>query len=258
MVHVEINDLYKKEYTFLWSALSFKAGLLNAAGFLIVGSYVSHVTGFGTQIGLAFGHQNLTLALELLLIPLAFIGGGFVTSLILDSAYSKDQIPNYPLVQFLITLLIGIISISFSFGIFKSQMPVGSSDKSILLVGLLCFVSGLKNGLTTWATHGKIRTTHLTGLSTDIGLHLRKLFHPEGVTSRYPESKKVNCVRLATLISFSVGSCISAILIQYITYRIFYIAFVISLALAVISVLHRKSFYKNNSQKFGGIYANVN
>ncbi len=259
MVHVEVKDLYNKEYTLLWSILSFKAGLLNAAGFLLAGSYVSHVTGFGTQIGLAFGLQNFTFGLELLIIPIGFISGALITSLILDSKYNKLEVPNYPIVQFMITFLLGIICLGFEFKIFTTHPILDQSKNTIYLIGLLCFICGLKNALTTWATHGKVRTTHLTGLSTDIGLHLQKLFKPEGSNSRYPEPRKVTYVRIATLISFSIGSCISAILIQQVGYKIFYISFSISVLLLAISILHRNQIKYGQQTLIKGVYsANTN
>lgn len=259
MVHVDIKDLYNKRYAFLWAILSFKAGLINASGFLIAGSYVSHVTGFGTQVGIALGHEEFEFGLELFVIPLAFIGGSFLTSLILDQDYSPNRVPNYPLVQSLITFLLGAIALLFSVGAFDTSSPFVHNEKSIFLIGLLCLVCGLKNGLTTWATHGKIRTTHLTGLSTDIGLHLSKLFQAEGSNSRYPESKKVNYIRIMTLLSFSAGSCIAAVLIPMIGYKVFYLIFAVSAVLMIISIVHRKQVQssKTQSQLIGVTYANV-
>lgn len=259
MVHVAVKDLYNRKYSFLWCILSFKAGLLNAAGFLIAGSYVSHVTGFGTQVGIAIGHSDYDFGLELLIIPALFIAGAFLASVILDTKFTKEKVPHYPVVQLLITTLLGIISGLFSFGVFSIERLSPQSSQSLWLIGLLCLVCGLKNGLTTWASHGKIRTTHLTGLATDIGLHLPKLFRAEGVASRYPESRSVNRVRILTLLSFSVGSCLSALLIPLIGYKIFYLSFGISLVLLVISIIHRRGLTESQPKlETGGIYANLN
>jgi len=243
MVHVDVSDIYKSRYILLWSVLSFKAGLLNSAGFLIAGSFVSHVTGFGTQIGIAVLHNNYDFSIELLVIPLTFIGGAVLASLVLEREYSKHRIPPYPIIQLLITFLLGIISVAFFLGIFDVKTfnaEEENEDTTILFIGLLCLVCGLKNGLTTWATQGKIRTTHLTGLSTDIGLHLPKLFRPEGSPSRYPEPKKVTYVRLVILLAFSIGACLSAVLVPVIDYKIFYIALAISAVLCVVSFVHRR------------------
>jgi len=261
MIHVtDLKDLYDKRHVLLWSLLSFKAGLINASGFLIAGNYVSHITGFGTQVGMALAHEEVRFGIELLVIPAAFIGGAFVTSLILDRNYSPHKIPNYPLVQSLITIFLGLISVLFSVGVFDKTTPYGHDDQSILLMGLLCFVCGLKNALTTWATHGKIRTTHLTGLSTDIGLHLPKIFLPEGSVSRYPESRKVTYVRLVTFLSFSFGSAIAALLIPVIGYKVFYFTFSISAFLLVVALRHRNRFKSliAEPKNIGVSYANVN
>ncbi len=253
MVHVEVANLYKRSYSMLWSVLSFKAGLINTAGFLIAGSFVSHVTGFGTQVGLAIGHSDFTFGLELLVIPIAFISGGFITSMILDWNYAKDKIPNYPLVQSLITFLLGLISILFFFEILLSKTELTSHENSIFTIAILCLICGLKNGLTTYASHGKIRTTHLTGLSTDIGLHLPKLFKKSNANYRYPEEKKVNYVRIITLLSFSFGAFISAILVPKIGHQIFYISFLISLGLLTISILNRKNALQLNAANTRGV-----
>ncbi len=257
VLHVNIKDIYKKEYILLWAILAFKAGLLNASGFLIAGSYVSHVTGFGTQVGLAMGHDEFTFGIELLVIPFAFIGGALIVSLVLDREYTSTQIPRYPLVQSMITFLLGVIVFLFVSGAFSTESPLIHDENSILLIGLLCLVCGLKNGLTTWATSGKIRTTHITGLATDIGLHLPKLFRPSEASSRYPEPKKVTYVRIITIISFSLGSGLAALLIPTIGYRVFYLALGISGILLWISIIHRRRHQMKILETMNLAYADV-
>ncbi len=240
MIKVELDELYDKKFVALWSLLSFKAGLLNAAGFLITGSYVSHVTGFGTQIGIATVHHEYDFGLELLVIPICFIFGGVIASMVLDKGFREDKLPNFPLVQFFITFLLFVVNVLFYADFFHiDSYPLPHNEMNILLIGLLCLICGLKNGLTTWSTHGKIRTTHLTGLSTDIGLHLPKIFSKEGLKSKYPEPRKITYVRLITFLSFSSGSIISTLLVLKIGYLIFTLAFVISFCLLLISYFQR-------------------
>jgi hypothetical protein len=131
--------------------------------------------------------------------------------------------------------------------------------RDLELIALLCLTCGLKNGLTTWATHGKIRTTHLTGLSTNIKLHLPK-FLGMGKNSRYPEKKAVNVVRIITLFSFFFGSCISAIIFPQLHYYTFIAAFIMSVGLLSISIIN----YVHHTQKIthviltnGGINENT-
>lgn len=49
MIHLkDVADVYSAK---IWLLSAFKAG------FLITGNFVSHITGFGTQIGMAIGDQ---------------------------------------------------------------------------------------------------------------------------------------------------------------------------------------------------------
>lgn len=240
MIHCDQNDLYKTKYVAIWSALSFKAGFINAAGFLSTGSFVSHVTGFGTQVGLSLAHADYVFGFGLFAIPVTFILGGVITSFILDRPYAKNEIPNYPVVQFIITFFLGLVAYLGAVKYFSNQTPSFSKNEELVIISLVCLVCGLKNSLTTWATGGKIRTTHLTGLSTDIGLNFLRTFKKQNHHWRYPESRKVNWIRIFTFIAFSVGSFISAIMFSYLGYRIFLIPFVMSLIFLVISIVHRE------------------
>ena len=46
-----------------------------------------------------------------------------------------------------------------------------------LTVMLLCFIMGLQNALITKLSRAEIRTTHITGIVTDIGIELGKLLY---------------------------------------------------------------------------------
>jgi uncharacterized membrane protein YoaK (UPF0700 family) len=51
---------------------------------------------------------------------------------------------------------------------------------------LLCFMMGLQNALITKASDAIIRTTHVTGMVTDLGIELGKLFY----WNRHPEDQE--------------------------------------------------------------------
>lgn len=241
MIHCSLKDLYRFRYVLLWMVLSFKAGFINASGFLATGRFVSHVTGFGTQAGVSLAHEDYFFGIELLIVPITFILGSMVPALILDRNYSENKVPPYPIVQLIITCMLVGIAVTGSLGWFGEFSTLADDAHDIALIGILCFVCGMKNGLTTWASYGKIRTTHITGLATDIGLNLPKLFRGKS-PSRFPESYRVNNVRVATLVSFTVGSLAAAFSLPKLGYLGFFIPAVISLGLLTISVLsYRKA-----------------
>lgn len=218
---------------------AFKAGFINSAGLLATGKYVSHVTGFGTQIGLAVGHEDFFFGAELLVIPFSFIAGGVLTSYLLDRNYKAHELPSFHYIQALITLLIGaVILIGESSSAFSQRFNLDNNYNLIefLMIGLLCFICGLKNSLVTWATYGKIRVTHLTGLSTDIGLNLIRTFNPNQPAPRFKEDKIVNITRITTFFFFSTGACISAMAFPRLGYKSFFVVFLFSAIMTVISV----------------------
>ena len=91
-----------------------------------------------------------------------------------------------------------------------------------ITVGLLCFVMGLQNALVTKASHAEIRTTHVTGLVTDIGIELGKAFYWN--QGHLPAEHKVraNLDRLrlhATLVcTFFVGGVLGALGFKHVGY----------------------------------------
>ena len=241
MLYCPPADLYKLKYAWLWMLLSFKAGYLNAAGFLASGMFVSHVTGFGTQVGISLAHENYEFGIELLIIPGSYIFGSSVPAWILEKNYLPNVAPKFYQVQFLITVSLGVLLFMGVNGIFGDFSTPENDFHDITLAGILCLICGMKNGLTTWSTYGKIRTTHLTGLSTDIGLHLPKLFR-KGKLSRFPEKKRVNSVRVLTFISFSTGSLIAAFIFPSLEYIAFLFPFILSVLLLGASYINYKYY----------------
>ncbi len=242
MIHCEnVADVYTKGKMSLWLLSAFKSGFINSAGFLITGKFVSHVTGFGTQVGIAMGHSEYFFGAELLIIPVSFIMGGVISSLVLDRPTHK--IPAYHYVQGLITILIAFLIFLGESGLVSSDVPFDADESyqfiEFVIIGLLCFICGLKNSLVTWTTYGKIRVTHLTGLSTDIGLHLMSTINPRYKTIRLKESRIINIHRIAILVSFSIGAFISAIVFPMFGFKAFYIVMGISFFMTILSIQFR-------------------
>lgn len=252
MIHCTApDDIYRKDKVTIWLISAFKAGFINSAGFLLTGEFVSHVTGFGSRVGITMGHEEYLFGFELLLIPFSFILGAVFTSFILDKDYKQFEYPPYFKVQGLITTLIALIIILGELEIFSDQKAFGDDGRyefvELFILSLLCFICGLKNGLVSWTTYGKVRVTHLTGTATDIGLNLIRMFNPKHPSPRFKEPIKMNYLRIALVLTFSAGAFISAVLFPIYGLRGFFIAFLLSFAMT----LH--SFFKPKSENFNQI-----
>lgn len=256
MIHSEtVSEVYSKNHVPLWLVSAFKAGFINSAGFLITGKFVSHVTGFGTQVGVAVGHEDYLFGAELLVIPISFILGGVITSWILDRGHVEAvHHPPYWRVQGLITLLL-IAVITIGETQFPAEVPFDQdnlySGIELLFISLLCLVCGLKNSLVTWSTFGKIRVTHLTGLSTDIGLNLLRTFSPRWSSQRFKEDRSVNIIRILTFLSFSAGAMLSAILYPKLGHKCLFIPVMISIVMSCISIVDSKKRSANTNVLVG-------
>jgi len=71
-----------------------------------------------------------------------------------------------------------------------------------LTVALLCFVMGLQNAMITKISKAEIRTTHVTGLVTDIGIEIGKsLYWNRGIPRNDDGYVRANYARLMLLSS---------------------------------------------------------
>lgn len=233
MYRLEREDFVQTNYIFLWAMLGFQAGFINAFGFLACGRYVSHVTGFGTQIGSAIAMQNFWLAIELFGFPISFILGAFTSSFFTTARLEQRLVPRYGLVT---ALLPGIIFLLWALGFFNVFGPFGEmvlDGRHFILLFFLSFVCGMQNGCFATLTKGQIRTTHLTGISTDIGTDFARMWFGKLSPSEYELTRKTNISRIVTFSAFATGSIISVIVTQFAGYT----ALFIPLITAVITYL---------------------
>lgn len=155
----------------LGAGLAFVAGALNAGGFLAVGQYTSHMTGMVSSAAdhLALGDAGL--ALSALVAVAAFVLGALSTAWLVN--YSRRHRPAWAYVP---TLLLEALLLLI-FGLIGSHLLPHQFLRISLTALLLCFVMGLQNALITKISNAEIRTTHVTGLLTDLGLELGRLLY---------------------------------------------------------------------------------
>lgn len=155
----------------LGMSLAFVAGAANAGGFLAVGQYTSHMTGMvsATADHLALG--DFTLALGGLLSVLAFLLGAMVSALLINWARDRQLRSRFALPLLLEALLL------MAFGALGPLLGLHPTAWVSLTVLLLCFMMGLQNAIITKVSKAEIRTTHVTGLVTDIGIELGRALY---------------------------------------------------------------------------------
>jgi uncharacterized membrane protein YoaK (UPF0700 family) len=151
--------------------LTFVAGATNAGGFLAVGSYTSHMTGIVSAVADDLVLGNITLALAGVVCLLAFVAGAMCTAILVNWGLRQRLHSSYSLPLLLESLALLV------FGLFGAAIAAWSQLFVPVTVVLLCFIMGLQNAVITKISKAEIRTTHITGLVTDLGIELGKLFY---------------------------------------------------------------------------------
>jgi uncharacterized membrane protein YoaK (UPF0700 family) len=147
----------------LATVLAGVAGAVNAGGFFVVGQYTSHMTGYLSQVADSLVIGNFVVAMNCLLAIFAFIVGASTTAVLVNWARTHHHAKQYALpisVQ-------GVVLFLFAFaGYVSGVFP------TFLLLLVLCFLMGMQNATITKLSKARIRTTHVTGMITDIGIEL--------------------------------------------------------------------------------------
>ncbi|MCV2358564.1 MULTISPECIES: YoaK family protein [Roseateles] len=155
----------------LGGMLAFIAGAINAGGFLAVQRYTSHMTGIVSSIADDLATGGFALALAGFAALLSFIAGAACTAILINWAHRRQMHSKYALALLLeagLLLLFGLVGANLR-SLEHLLIPTA--------VLLLCFIMGLQNATVTKISHAEIRTTHMTGVITDLGLELGRLIY---------------------------------------------------------------------------------
>ena len=169
-----LNNLTGRERTRrtnrqLGSLLAFVAGAINAGGFLAVHRYTSHMTGIVSAIADDLVLGQLVLVFAGLTFLAAFIAGAATTSVLVNWARRRAMQGEFALPLILEAMLL------LAFGVLGANLNTLVELFVPTTVLLLCFNMGLQNAIVTKISHAEIRTTHMTGVITDLGIELGRL-----------------------------------------------------------------------------------
>ena len=197
----------------LGSALAFVAGATNAGGFLAVGSYTSHMTGVVSTVAdyMVLGNWSVV-ALGCASLA-AFVSGAITTTWMVHWSLQRQLRSAFgrPLLLEAALLL--------CFGVFGAAAQAKFWFFEPLTVLLLCFLMGLQNAVVTKISKAEIRTTHLTGLITDLGIELGKMLYINGRGANPVRANPTRIRLQARLVAcFFVGAVCGAMGFKWVGY----------------------------------------
>ncbi|MDR7336106.1 YoaK family protein [Roseateles asaccharophilus] len=183
--------------------LAFVAGATNAGGFLAVHHYTSHMTGLVSAAadGLVLGqHRVWMMAVGALLF---FLAGAATTAVLVNFGRQRlaHSIYALPLLLEAACLL--------AFGLMGAWLAGLQGLLVPATVAMLCFTMGLQNALITKVSRAEIRTTHVTGIVTDLGIELGRALYGMGGAAVQTNAAKLRLL-VGLLLAFAIGGVAGA------------------------------------------------
>lgn len=175
----------------LASLLSFVAGMVNVAGYFALHNLTTNVTGHFAFFTDAMVNRNYGQAINFSVFIIAFLSGAFVSNLLYE-IMSRIRSSLITLIPILIEtgLLVVVALVS------TVQLTTHGGTYSCLLL----FAMGMQNALVTKVSNAVVRTTHLTGLFTDLGIELSQLFF-------YTEKRQLKKLHLSIFLRITIIIC---------------------------------------------------
>lgn len=223
MFQHRLDQTPSRQVVLHWYLLSFNGGFINAGGFLATGRFVSHVTGFATLFGVDITNGNHEAAIGILSVPFFFLLGAFFAGMMIDRPIHRKNKPHFDYVMGLSALCLFLSAAGGELTHFGSFGESFHLKQVYVLLVLLCLACGLQNGAITSSSGASIRTTHMTGLTTDLGLGFARLLTYSRHHHSFKKEFRANQLRLFSIISFAVGSAVGAWFFLKLGYRGFVI-----------------------------------
>lgn len=183
------------------SLLSFVAGIVNVVGILAVQKLTTNVTGhfaFMVEQAISF-HFNQ--AIFYFIYIFFFLFGAFFSNFIIEITQkftNKDIFIIPVLIESL--LLMSIALLNFNFIV---------ANPNLIACSLL-FAMGLQNSLVTTISNSVVRTTHLTGLFTDLGIEISQLFFYKTDEQRTKLFSSIK-LRVTIITTFFIGGILAGL-----------------------------------------------
>ncbi|MGS0746924.1 YoaK family protein [Halpernia sp. GG3] len=187
------------------SLLSFVAGLVNVVGFFSVQKLTTNVTGhFAFLIDEVF-KLHFVNAFHIAFFLIAFLLGSFVANFTVEYSSRNHENQTFLLPVIFEAAILLVIALTGNYLIQKSPD---------IIVCCLLFAMGMQNSLVTSISKSVVRTTHLTGLFTDLGIELSQLFFYKNRVQKNKLHKSIN-LRLTIITMFFSGGLMGGILFDY-------------------------------------------
>ncbi|NIJ44799.1 uncharacterized membrane protein YoaK (UPF0700 family) [Wenyingzhuangia heitensis] len=224
------NSRTVKDNMQLGALTAFSAGMVNVVSVIIFFAFTSNVTGHYAILAEEMAKGNWNQVFVVLTWIFLFFIGNFVSNLIIINFNEKNSYIAHS------TPLILEILCLFAVGTYGAFYYTETLWETEIMVGFMLFAMGLQNGLTASISNFSVKTTHLTGLTTDLGI-LASLY----TQKKYRTNKVLIAKRkilLSIVVAYLLGGVFAGMVYLKIQFFVFYVACL------VIGVIIGYEYYK--------------
>lgn len=217
-----------------WLLLAFSAGAVNALAFLACSRFVTHVTGTVSRIGM--DASTVTLALDYGVVLGCFIAGAMSSTALLEGRHYQNKRPLFAVPLVLVSIILTVLAAAGIFGVFGTFGGSVEGPRDFAFLSILAFAMGLQNAAVATSTGQLVRTTHMTGPATDLGVHLTSALYSDGeVRSRALRQAGLRAGKIA---AFASGGATGAALAKALGYASFFVPSIVVLLATALSFVN--------------------
>ena len=203
-----------KENLMLASSTAFISGSTNVAGVIAFLAFTTNITGHVANLARHVAERNFREVILFFVWLLLFFSGAFVANFLIRSASNKSSYwaHSRPMVIEIVLLLF----VAF----YGDQFYANSQTEREIIIGVIIFAMGLQNSMVSTISGGLIKSSHLTGLFTDLGGDVSEWLHP---ASKKKEIVKHRIyIRLTVLAFYFLGGLAGGYFFNEYGFVIFY------------------------------------
>lgn len=212
------------------------AGALNTAAFHAVGFFSANMTGNVSSLSDHAALGQWWVSIFYLAIVVIFVLGATTSTLLINAGHRRTIRSIYAITILAEAVLMAMLGLA--------EWSIPSFERGPVLVLGLSFLMGLQNAVVTRISGAKVRATHVSGMSTDIGIEFGMLVdiirgrEPDAGLAPYSARLRLH---VQTVLSFLAGGVAGMVAYQVIGTRLLFAAAVLLFAMATMAIVRDRT-----------------
>ena len=172
----------------LAALLAFTAGTVDVSGYLALRQFTSHMSGIVAAMAADLATRGFNILIQPAVVLGCFLAGAAFCAVLVNWERRRNRESLFAVPVLLEAFLLASLALPLK------------GHHLFLTLCVLGFSMGLQNAIITKVSRAEIRTTHITGMITDIGIELGKALYWNRTTGRIPVRAEHHRLLLLTML----------------------------------------------------------